>query len=140
MPKQPSATHLPKGWHSVTPRLVVRDPKRLVEFLRRAFGATGKFDDQHPSIMKVGDSRLLVSGVAMRKPMPAFLYLYVANADATYRRSLRAGARSVETPTSMPYGDRRAMVRDPFGNMWQIATFGKLSAMRAKRARKHRSS
>jgi uncharacterized glyoxalase superfamily protein PhnB len=24
----------------------------------------------------------------------------------------------------MPYGDRRAMVEDKWGNVWQIATFG----------------
>ena len=33
-----------------------------------------------------------------------------------------AGAASVEAPADMPYGDRRAMVRDPWENTWQIAT------------------
>jgi uncharacterized glyoxalase superfamily protein PhnB len=55
--------------------------------------------------------------------MPAFLYLYVADTDATYKRALKAGAVSLEKPTDMPYGDRRAMIKDPFGNDWQIATF-----------------
>jgi uncharacterized glyoxalase superfamily protein PhnB len=27
----------------------------------------------------------------------------------------------MEAPTDTPYGDRRAMVRDPFGNVFQIA-------------------
>jgi uncharacterized glyoxalase superfamily protein PhnB len=27
----------------------------------------------------------------------------------------------MEEPTDTPYGDRRAMVRDPFGNIFQIA-------------------
>jgi len=34
---------------------------------------------------------------------------------------LNAGAVSVEAPFDTPYGDRRAMVRDPFGNLFQIA-------------------
>lgn len=34
---------IPEGWHSVTPRLVVHDPARLVEFLKQAFDATGDF-------------------------------------------------------------------------------------------------
>jgi uncharacterized glyoxalase superfamily protein PhnB len=29
----------------------------------------------------------------------------------------------VEPPGDMPYGDRRAMVEDRWGNVWQIATF-----------------
>jgi uncharacterized glyoxalase superfamily protein PhnB len=54
--------------------------------------------------------------------MPAFLYLYVDDIDATYRRALDAGAMSLEEPQDTPYGDRRGMVEDPCGNIWQIAT------------------
>jgi PhnB protein len=28
----------------------------------------------------------------------------------------------IEEPQDMFYGDRRATVKDPFGNIWQIAT------------------
>jgi PhnB protein len=28
---------------------------------------------------------------------------------------------TIEAPLDTPYGDRRAMVRDPFGNVFQIA-------------------
>jgi len=34
----------------------------------------------------------------------------------------RAGAESIQPPTDQPYGDRSAEVRDPFGNLWFIAT------------------
>jgi uncharacterized glyoxalase superfamily protein PhnB len=54
--------------------------------------------------------------------MPAFLYLYVDDIDTTYERALKAGAVSLEEPGDMPYGDRRGMVEDPCGNIWQIAT------------------
>jgi len=54
--------------------------------------------------------------------MPAFLYLYVDDVDTTYQRTLEAGAVSLEEPKDLPYGDRRGMVKDPFGNVWQIAT------------------
>lgn len=117
---------IPEGWHSITPRLVVHDPDALVTFLREAFGATGDVVPSAPALMRIGDSILMVSGVGSRDPMPAFLYLYVDDADATYRRALKAGAISLEEPMDTPYGDRRAMVRDPFGNDWQIATFNGL--------------
>lgn len=116
------AKSIPDGWHSVTPRLVVRDPAGLVRFLKDALGASGDFQTTAPSEMRIGDSIVMVSGAGPRKPMPAFLYLYVENADATYEQALRAGAVSLEEPGDQPYGDRRAMVKDPFGNDWQIAT------------------
>ena len=64
----------------------------------------------------------MISDAGVRPAMPAFLYVYVADTDATYRRALDAGARSLEEPAPMPYGDRRCMVEDRWGNTWQIAT------------------
>jgi uncharacterized glyoxalase superfamily protein PhnB len=65
----------------------------------------------------------MVSGDdGLRDPMPAFLYVYVDDTDSTYRRAIAADATSLEEPADMPYGDRRAMVRDAWGNTWQIAT------------------
>jgi len=113
---------IPEGWHSVTPRLVVHDTARLVEFLKQAFGATGDYRTDMPSIIKIGDSIVMVSGVGPRDAMPSFLYLYVDDIDETYRRALNAGAVSLEEPQNLPYGDRRGMVEDPCGNVWQIAT------------------
>jgi PhnB protein len=65
---------------------------------------------------------LLISDAGIRNPTPAFLYVYVEDADETYRRALEAGASSLEEPSDLPYGDRRGMVADRWGNTWQIAT------------------
>lgn len=113
---------IPEGWHSITPRLVVDDPPGLVEFLKQAFDGSGDLRTDIPSIIRVGDSLVMVSGVGPREAMHAFLYLYVDDIDATYQRALKAGAISLEEPQDLPYGDRRAMVEDPCGNIWQIAT------------------
>ena len=113
---------IPRGFHSITPRLVARRPKQLVEFLQKAFDATGEYSVEHPAEMHIGDSIVLVSGVGPRKATPSLLYLYVKDVDAVYERALDAGAKSLEAPSEMPYGDRRAMIRDPAGNDWQVAT------------------
>ena len=115
----------PKGWHTVTPRIVAHDARQLVEFLTRVFEATGEYRQEVPSEIRMGDSLIMISDAGARRPMPAFLYVYVKDADATYRRALDAGARSVEEPALTPYGDRRGMVEDRWGNMWQIATRGR---------------
>ena len=113
---------VPEGWHSVTPRLVVQDAAKLVEFLGRAFGATGDFRTDRPSVIKIGDSLVMVSEVGARDALPAFLYLYVDDIDMTFGQALAAGALSLEEPWDTPYGDRRGMIQDPCGNIWQIAT------------------
>src|SRR5262245_18195903 len=115
-------TILPEGWHTVTPRLVVEDAAGIVAFLNRVFGATGEYYPDAPSQIRIGDSLLMVNKTGALESFPAFLYVYVEDAEATYQRALDACAVSLEAVWETPYGDRRGMVRDPWGNVWQIAT------------------
>jgi len=112
----------PDGWHTITPRIVATDARQFVEFLKQVFDATGEYRDDRPAVMTIGDSMIMISDAGIRSPMSAFLYVYVSDTDATYRRAMDAGAISVEEPLDTPYGDRRAMVADRWGNSWQIAT------------------
>ena len=112
----------PEGWHTVTPRIVVHDAEQLVVFLKQVFGAIGEYQQTRPSEVRIGDSIIMISDAGIRSPMTAFLYVYVDDTDATYLRAIDAGARSIEEPSDMPYGDRRCMVEDKWGNTWQIAT------------------
>lgn len=114
----------PVGWPSVIPRIVTRDVAGLAGFLRDGFGAEGDVRSGAPTEIRIGDSIILISdGGGVREAMPAFLYVYVQDADETYRRAIAAGAESIETPADTPYGDRRATVRDAWANVWQIATY-----------------
>src|SRR5580692_9487341 len=116
-------TFQPAGWHTVTSRIIVRDPANLINFMKAVFDAEGELHPGRPAEIKIGDSIVMVSdGDGIRDAAAAFLYVYVENADATYTRSIGANAISLEPPTDMPYGDRRATVKDPWGNTWQIAT------------------
>ena len=101
--------------------MVVSNATAAVEFLRAVFGADGDVHPDRPAEMRVGDSVIMVSSAGERDVFPAFLYIYVDDADAAYRRAIAAGATSIEPPLDTPYGDRRAMVRDPCGNAFQIA-------------------
>jgi uncharacterized glyoxalase superfamily protein PhnB len=112
------------GYHSVTPRIVVNDLAGQVEFLRRVFGAAGDIVVGRPAELRIGDSLVMVSPATERDAFPAFLHVYVNDADQVYQRAVAAGATTLEAPLDTPYGDRRAMVRDPFGNVFQIAHQG----------------
>lgn len=113
--------HMPEQLHTVTPRMFVDDVVAEVDFLRAVFDATGDVHPGRPAEIQIGDSTILVSGTAERDHFPAFLYIYVASADTTYDRAVSAGATTLEEPLDTPYGDRRAMVSDPAGNIFQIA-------------------
>jgi PhnB protein len=101
--------------------MFVADVEGAVAFLRDVFGATGEVQAGRPTDVVLDDSVIMVSGVEERAPFPVFLHVYVQDADATYARAVAAGARTVEAPADMPFGLRRAMVTDPFGNVFQIA-------------------
>lgn len=109
------------GYHTVTPRIVVNDVAAQVDFLHDVFGSTGEVVAGRPAEIRIGDSLVMVTSADEREIFPAFLYVYVDDADACYERSVAAGATTIEAPLDTPYGDRRAMVRDPFGNIFQIA-------------------
>ena len=109
------------GYRSVTPRIVVDDVDAQVHFLRHVFDATGDVDPGRPAEIRIGDSMLMISSSIERSVFPAFLYVYVDDADAAFARAVEAGATVIEEPVDTPYGDRRAMVADPFGNVLQIA-------------------
>jgi PhnB protein len=111
----------PAGFSSVTPRMFVTDPEAQVEFLRAVFDASGDVHGDRPAEIRIGDSLVMVSSSEAREPFPAFLYVYVDDVDSTYRRALEAAAISLEPPCTTPYGDRRGMVQDRFGNVYQIA-------------------
>jgi PhnB protein len=124
-----SAKPIPDGYHSVTPYLIVKGADRLIDFVTQAFDAAliermARADGTigHAEV-RVGDSVVMLSEASGEwKPMPAALYLYVPDTDATYREALKAGAASVMEPADQFYGDRNAGVRDPVGNIWWIGT------------------
>jgi PhnB protein len=117
--------YAPEGWPVVIPRIVCDQAEQLAKFIKHVFGATGDYQSERPTVLSIGDSMIMISDAGVRDPMPAFLYVYVEDTDKTYQRAIQAGAKSLEKPGEVPYGDRRAMVKDQWGNVWQIATFKK---------------
>jgi uncharacterized glyoxalase superfamily protein PhnB len=120
---------IPDGYHTVTPYLVTEDVARVLDFAKRAFGATEveKHTDEKGRIQhaaaRIGDSMIMLGEANEQwKAMPCMLHLYVPDVDATYKRAMAAGGKSVREPTTEFYGDRSAGVIDPAGNQWWMAT------------------
>src|SRR5574341_250787 len=120
---------IPKGYHTVTPYLVVEGVAKLIYFLKKAFDAKEKERMTRPdgtighAEVKIGDSMVMM-GDAMGdyKPTPAAIYLYVKNTDAFYKRALAAGATSTMEPQDMCWGERYARLKVPFGDLCWMFT------------------
>ena len=72
-----------------------------------------------PLLSVKGAARLIYF---FKKAFGATYYVYVQDADATYRAALSAGGESLEAPTDQFWGDRVATIKDFAGNKWMIAT------------------
>ena len=120
---------VPDGFHTLTPYLIVEGVPKLINFLEKAFDAKVKHCSKRPdgTIMhaevQIGNSIAMMGEASDQwKALPCALYMYVVDADATYKRALEAGATSLMEPADQFYGDRNGGVKDPVGNLWWIGT------------------
>ena len=121
--------HVPEGLRAVNAYLHPRGVEQLIDFMKRALGGEelARYAGPEGRILhaqvRIGDS-VVEMGEAhdQYQPMPTTFYLYVDDCDALYERALQGGAASISEPVDQPYGDRNGAVKDPFGNVWYLAT------------------
>ena len=129
--------HIPEGYHSVTPYLVIDGAADALEFYKKAFGATelmrmpgpgGKIG--HAEIM-IGDSHIMLAdehpdeghrGPKSIGGTPVGIMLYVPDVDAMFRTAISLGAKETRPVENQFYGDRSGSLTDPFGHNWMIST------------------
>jgi len=127
--KHSRSPSVPEPYSTVCPWIISPDTGRLIEFVTAAFegreiarvinddGSIG-----HAEIFISESVVLAFDAKADWPPTPAFLRLYVPDADATFERAVRAGGEPVTPLLDMPWGDRVGRIRDPLGNLWWIMT------------------
>ena len=132
------AKGIPKGFHTITPSLVVKGADRAIDFYKKAFGGEEIIRMAGPdgkSVMhaeiKIGDSIFFVGdeapGMDLRSPQSlggstSALHRYVKDVDAAFKRAIEAGAKEAMPVADMFWGDRYGQVEDPFGHRWGLAT------------------
>ena len=115
-------------YRTVTPYLVVLDADAEMQFLKTAFDARENScqrdgDRVMHAELQIGDSIVMLGESNEQwKALPASLYLWVPDVDATYARALGAGATSQSAPENKPYGHRSAGVVDQNKITWWIAS------------------
>ena len=124
---------------SLTPYIIVKDAANAIRFYVDALDAVESYRLTEPSgsgkighaELRIGAGRLMLADEApdwgALSPVsvggtPVSLHLYVADVDAVVKRAVTAGATVLRQPKDEFFGDRSAMIMDPFGHRWQIAT------------------
>jgi PhnB protein len=120
-------SRVPEPYSTVCPWVISRDTGKLIEFATTAFGAKeiARVINEDGSIghaeFFIGESVMLAFDARPHWPdTPAYLRIYVPDADETFESAIRAGGESVTTVAKMPWGDRVGRIRDPLGNLWWI--------------------
>jgi PhnB protein len=124
---------IPKGLHSLTPHLTLKNCAKAIEFYKRAFGA--KVVGQ-PALapdgrsiwhahLTIGDSVLFmndyIEGMAgpYREPT-ASLWIYGADVDGRWKKALQAGGKVAMPLDDQFWGDRMGVVTDEWGVQWNL--------------------
>src|ERR1700724_2057418 len=132
-------SHIPEGYNSITPYLIIKGAAQAIEYYKRVFGANEVFRMDQPdgkvghAELKIGDSRIVLAdedptmgarhaSAARSGASPVSLYLYIPDVDRVVERAVAAGAKILKPVQDQFYGDRSGFIQDPFGHLWGVAT------------------
>jgi PhnB protein len=131
--------HIPEGYNSITPYLIIKGADQAIDYYKKVFGATEIFRMNGPdgkvghAELKIGDSHIMLadenpkmgqghtSAVTIGSS-PVSLYLYIPDVDRVVERAVAAGAKILKPVQDQFYGDRSGFIQDPFGHLWGVAT------------------
>jgi PhnB protein len=128
---------IPDSYPRVSPHLSVVGAVDAIDFYMSVFGATERMRMGMPdgtvahAELELGGSVIMIGeempGGVDPSPKtlggsPVALFVYVEDVDDVFERAIDAGAQAVQEPENHFYGDRVAMLDDPFGHRWNIAT------------------
>lgn len=114
--------------HTVTVYFHPVGAQRFIDFVTNALDGKELMRHQEGEMImhakvQIGDSVIELGEARYpSQPLPTAIYLYVDDVDTMYEQALKAGGISMLAPTDQAYGDRNAWVKDPFDNVWYIAS------------------
>jgi PhnB protein len=121
------SSYVPEDGKHVRPGLLPRNASALIDFLERAFGAE-EVGPRHEvggrvehAFIRIGEVLIEMADALEEGLRPFGYYMSTDDVDSVYRRAVAAGAVSIAPPADQSFGDRIAVIQDPFGNQWVAA-------------------
>jgi PhnB protein len=117
----------PAGYSRVCPFVNAENIDALLTFLHEVLDCeiTEKLRSADGTIrhaeVRLGDSIIMIGREQTGSHRESMIYVFVADADATFNNALQHGATSIMEPGDRFYGYREGGFKDPFGNQWWIA-------------------
>ena len=119
---------IPENYQTLMPYLILRNAEKFIAFTKDIFSAIeitkvmrGENIIMHAEIM-IGESTLMIADATEGyEPQTSGLFVYVDNADSTYKKAIDLGATIITPLSDQPYG-RSGGILDPFGNTWWITS------------------
>ncbi len=125
---------LPKGHQVVMPYLMVKGALKFIDFVKKVFNANlttdmHKLRDDgatviHSEITIGGSTIMFTDATEQWREQTANLFVYVDDADETYKKAINSGATTLMELSDQDYG-RTCGVTDPLGNVWWITSVNK---------------
>lgn len=110
------------------PYLILKGAAEFLSFMKNVFGAEETFKQMrsedviaHAEVTVSGSTIMCAEATDQWQASTAGMFIYVADADATYSKAVAQGAKTIMEPADQPYG-RSCGVSDPFGNVWWITS------------------
>ena len=117
----------PAGYSRVCPFVNAENIDALLTFLNDVLDAetTEKLKSADGTVrhaeVRLGDSVIMIGKAQDGMPKESMNYVFVTDADATFRKALQHGATSIMDPDDRFYGYREGGFKDPSGNQWWVA-------------------
>lgn len=109
-------------WNHANPVLEVSDVPRAIAYCRDVFGLVPSWMwEDHIGGVHTDHSSIEIHMSRAASPLPSRLAVFVDDADAAHERYRMAGAEIVDELKTQPWGVRGFTVRDPDGNLVDIA-------------------
>ncbi|MEO8533197.1 MAG: VOC family protein [Flavobacterium sp.] len=119
---------LPVGHQTIMPYLILNGALKFIDFTKNVFHAVSHTQSlredgtvMHAEISIDGSTIMIAEESQDWKKQTANLFVYVPNADETFKKAIEAGASVLMEPSDQEYG-RASGVTDPFGNVWWITS------------------
>src|ERR1700746_650945 len=114
-------SHIPEGYNSITPYLIIKGAAQAIEYYKKVFGATEVFRMAQPdgkvghAELKIGNSHIMLADENPKMGQghtsattigqsPVSLYVYLPDVDTVVKRAAAEGGKILKPVEDQFYG------------------------------------